>query len=112
MFQRIGAAAFKKDLGNTIALLDALGNPHFRFPSIHVAGTNGKGSVSSMLASVFAEAGYKVGLYTSPHLREFTERIRIDGLEIPQAAVVDFTARYKTAIEEIKPSFFEVVKLE
>lgn len=108
MFQRIGAAAFKKDLGNTLALLKALDNPHLRFPSVHVAGTNGKGSVSSMLASVLQESGYKVGLYTSPHLREFTERIRINGQEIPQEAVVDFTSRYKTVIEEIKPSFFEV----
>jgi dihydrofolate synthase/folylpolyglutamate synthase len=108
MFQRIGAAAFKKDLGNTIALLEALDNPHFRFPTIHVAGTNGKGSVSSMLNSVLMEAGYNVGLYTSPHLREFTERIRVNGLEIPQQAIVEFTAQYKKVIEEIKPSFFEV----
>lgn len=108
MFQRIGKAAFKKDLTNTLALLDALGNPHLRLHTVHVAGTNGKGSVSSMLASVLKEAGYKTGLYTSPHLKSFTERIRINGNELPEAYVVDFVERMRDSIEAINPSFFEV----
>ncbi|MCM2302070.1 MAG: bifunctional folylpolyglutamate synthase/dihydrofolate synthase, partial [Flavobacteriaceae bacterium] len=78
MFQRVGAVAFKKDLTNTIALANHLGNPQHHFKSIHVGGTNGKGSTSHMLASVLMEAGYKVGLYTSPHLKDFRERIRIN----------------------------------
>lgn len=108
MFQRVGAVAFKKDLGNTLKLCEALGNPHLRFKSIHVAGTNGKGSTCHMLSSIFQCAGYKTGLYTSPHLKEFTERIRIDGEEVSQAFVVDFVNRILPAIHEIKPSFFEI----
>jgi len=108
MFQRIGAAAFKKDLGPTIALCNYLGNPERKFKSIHVAGTNGKGSTSHALASILQEAGYSVGLYTSPHLKSFTERIRINGKEISQDAVVDFVARNKAYMEEIQPSFFEM----
>lgn len=108
MFQRVGAVAFKKDLGNTLKLCKALGDPHRRFKSIHVAGTNGKGSTCHMLASIFQCAGYKTGLYTSPHLKEFTERIKIDGQEISKDAVVDFVNRALPLIEEIKPSFFEI----
>ena len=107
-FQRIGAAAYKADLHNTIALLEVVGNPEKKFKSIHIAGTNGKGSCSHMLASILQEAGYKTGLYTSPHLKEFTERIKINGQEIEQQFVVDFVNRLEPAIERIKPSFFEI----
>jgi dihydrofolate synthase / folylpolyglutamate synthase len=107
-FQRIGAAAYKADLHNTIALLQSLGNPEKKFKSIHIAGTNGKGSSSHMLASILQEAGYKTGLYTSPHLKEFTERIKINGQEIDRQFVVDFVHRIQPAIEKIKPSFFEI----
>ena len=108
MFQRVGSSAFTKDLTNTIALCEALGNPQHRFKSIHIAGTNGKGSSSHMLASVLQAAGYKTGLYTSPHLKEFTERIRINGQEIDQDFVVDFVERIKPQIDKIRPSFFEI----
>lgn len=108
MFQRIGAAAFKKDLTNTIALCEHLGNPQSQFKSIHVAGTNGKGSTSHALCSVLMEVGYKVGLYTSPHLKSFTERIKINGNEIPEGDVVTFVAQNKPLLEELKPSFFEM----
>lgn len=108
MFQRQGAAAYKANLDNTIALCEAVGNPQHKFKSVHIAGTNGKGSTSSMLAAVFQCAGYKTGLYTSPHLKSFTERISINGAEISEAAVIDFTSTYKTDIERISPSFFEV----
>ena len=108
MFQRVGPKAFKKDLKNITRLCSALGNPQGRFSSVHIAGTNGKGSVSSMLASILQEAGYKIGLYTSPHLRSFTERIRINGQPIPEEGVISFVERNRSVIEEIKPSFFEV----
>jgi len=108
MFQRIGPAALKNDLSNTIALCEALGNPHTKFKSIHVAGTNGKGSTSHMLASILQTAGYKTGLYTSPHLKEFTERIRVNGEEISKAFVIDFVNRIRPVIERIQPSFFEI----
>lgn len=108
MFTRIGAAAIKKDLGNTIALCEALGNPHQKFRTIHVAGTNGKGSVSHMLAAVLQAAGYKTGLYTSPHLKDFRERIKINGEMMPEQDVVDFTENNKPCFEKIKPSFFEM----
>ncbi|GGF48516.1 bifunctional folylpolyglutamate synthase/dihydrofolate synthase [Echinicola rosea] len=108
MFQRIGAAAFKKDLSNTLKLCEHLGQPHKQFKSIHVAGTNGKGSSSHMLAAVLQEAGYKVGLYTSPHLKSFTERIKINGQEIPQDKVVDFVAQHRGFLDALKPSFFEM----
>jgi len=108
MFQRVGAVAYKSDLTNTLALCDALGNPHFKFKSIHIAGTNGKGSSSHMLASILQSAGYKTGLYTSPHLKEFTERIRINGEEVSKEFVVDFVERIKPSVEIIKPSFFEI----
>lgn len=108
MFQRVGAAALKPDLGNTIQLCHELGNPHLAFKSVHVAGTNGKGSTSHMLASILQSAGYKTGLYTSPHLKSFTERIRINGSEVSQTFVIDFVNRIQPAIERIKPSFFEI----
>ena len=108
MFQRVGASAYKKDLSNTVALCQALGNPQNKFKSVHVAGTNGKGSSSHAIASVLQEAGYKVGLYTSPHLKDFSERIRINGKPIPEAKVTDWVEAHKSAIEEIKPSFFEL----
>ena len=108
MFQRVGAVAFKKDLTNTLALCEELGNPQHKFKSVHVAGTNGKGSTSHMLAAILQSAGYKTGLYTSPHLKEFTERIRINGEEVPPLFVVNFVNRMQDAIENIKPSFFEL----
>jgi dihydrofolate synthase/folylpolyglutamate synthase len=108
MFSRIGAAAYKKDLGNTLALCDALGNPHRQFRSVHIAGTNGKGSVSHTLAAILQTAGYKTGLYTSPHLSDFRERIRIDGVMIPEAKVTGFVQRVQPLIESIEPSFFEL----
>lgn len=108
MFSRIGAAAIKKDLHNTIALCDALHNPQQQFKSIHIAGTNGKGSVSHMLAAVLQTAGYKVGLYTSPHLHDFRERIKINGEMISEEYVIDFTKRIQAQIDLIEPSFFEI----
>ena len=108
MFSRIGAAALKPDLTNTLALCEKLGNPHRYFPSIHIAGTNGKGSTSHMLAAVLQKAGYKTGLYTSPHLRDFRERIRINGEMIPKTTVVDFVAAITGSINAIEPSFFEL----
>ena len=108
MFSRTGAAALKMDLSNTIALCTALGNPQQRFKTIHVAGTNGKGSVSHLLASIMQEAGFKTGLYTSPHLQDFRERIRINGEMIPTELVVHFTENIKPLIASLEPSFFEV----
>ena len=108
VYQFVGAAAYKPDLSNTIQLLDLLDNPHHSFKSVHVAGTNGKGSVSHMLASVFQEAGYKTGLYTSPHLRDFRERIRINGEMIPEENVVKFIDTYKDKFEAMELSFFEM----
>ena len=108
MYQRIGAAAYKADLNNTIQLLNLLDNPQNNFKSVHVAGTNGKGSTSHMLASVFQEAGYKTGLYTSPHLRDFRERIRINGEMIPEENVVQFIDNYKEKFEAMELSFFEM----
>jgi len=108
MFSRIGAAAYRSDLTNTIALCNALGNPQDSFKSIHIAGTNGKGSTSHMLASVLQSAGYKTGLYTSPHLKDFRERIRLNGAKVPEPFVVDFIARIQPLIEQLEPSFFEI----
>lgn len=108
MFTRIGAAALKKDLHNTLVMCEKIGNPQEKFKTIHVGGTNGKGSTSHMLASVLQSAGYKTGLYTSPHLKDFRERIRINGEMISESFVADFTAREKALIEELNPSFFEV----
>jgi dihydrofolate synthase/folylpolyglutamate synthase len=107
MFQRVGAPAYKSDLKNTIVLCKMLGNPEQKFPSIHIAGTNGKGSVAHLVASVLQEAGYKVGLYTSPHLTDFRERIRINGKKIPKEKVVQFVQSNKSLLEKIEPSFFE-----
>jgi dihydrofolate synthase/folylpolyglutamate synthase len=108
MYSRIGAAAYKADLTNTLALCAAVGNPHHQFKSIHVGGTNGKGSVSHMLASVLQTGGYKTGLYTSPHLYDFRERIRINGAVIEESFVTKFTESVKDIIESINPSFFEI----
>jgi len=108
MFSRIGAAAYKADLTNTIALCALLGNPERKFKSIHIAGTNGKGSTSHMLAAIFQQAGYKTGLYTSPHLVDFRERIRINGEMISEAFVISFTEQMRAATEKIEPSFFEL----
>ncbi|MBK6995484.1 MAG: bifunctional folylpolyglutamate synthase/dihydrofolate synthase [Lewinellaceae bacterium] len=108
MFHRIGAAAYKNDLTNTIALCEHLGNPHQKFQSIHVGGTNGKGSVSHMLAAVCQASGMKTGLYVSPHYKDFRERIKIDGQYIPRRQVVDFVGLHREAIERIQPSFFEL----
>jgi len=108
MFTRVGSSAFKNDLTNTIALCERLDNPQHKFKSVHVGGTNGKGSTSHMLAAVLQTAGYKTGLYTSPHLKDFRERIRINGQMISEQEVVDFVADHKTAFEEIEPSFFEM----
>ena len=107
MFQRIGAAAYKANLDNTHALCDLLNHPENSFKSIHIAGTNGKGSTSHMLASVLQAAGYKTGLYTSPHLKDFRERIRINGKMISRNYVCGFVEDYKDAFEKIQPSFFE-----
>jgi dihydrofolate synthase/folylpolyglutamate synthase len=108
MFSRIGSAAIKKDLTNTLSICKHLGNPQEKFKSIHVAGTNGKGSVSHMLAAVFQTAGYKTGLYTSPHLYDFRERIKINGAMIPEEFVIRFVEKVKPLIETIQPSFFEI----
>ena len=108
MFSRIGKAALKPDLTNTIKLCTALGNPQTKFRSVHIAGTNGKGSTSHALAAVMQKAGYKTGLYTSPHLVDFRERIRINGLPVSKDWVVDFVTKHKQLIEEIQPSFFEI----
>lgn len=107
MFQRIGAAAYKSDLGNTIALMEALDNPQHKFKAIHIAGTNGKGSTSHLLASLLREKGLKVGLHTSPHLKDFRERIRVNGVMVEKDWVVDFVEKNKSLIEKIEPSFFE-----
>ena len=108
MYQRVGGAAYKVGLDNTIALLQMLDNPHRNFKSVHIAGTNGKGSTSHLLASIFQEAGYKTGLYTSPHLRDFRERIRINGEMIPEDNVVSFIQQHKEAFERMQLSFFEM----
>ena len=108
MYQRIGASAYKADLNTTIEIINYLDNPQDSFKSIHIAGTNGKGSTSHSLASVFQEAGYKTGLYTSPHLRDFRERIRINGEMIPENEVVDFIEKHKNKLEELELSFFEM----
>lgn len=108
MFTRDGASAFKKDLTNTVLLCQALDNPQNKFKSVHIAGTNGKGSSSHMLAAILQCAGYKTGLYTSPHLVDFRERIKINGEMIPKKDVVAFVTNYRRLIEDINPSFFEV----
>jgi len=107
MFHRIGAAAYRADLGNTIALCTLLGHPENSFKSIHVAGTNGKGSTSHLIASVLQSAGYKTGLCTSPHLKDFRERIRVNGKKIPKAYICDFVSSNKRSFESVQSSFFE-----
>lgn len=107
MYQRIGEAAYKVDLANTHLLCKLLSNPEHKFKSVHVAGTNGKGSTSHMLASVLQEAGYKVGLYTSPHLKDFRERVKINGEMITEQEVINFVAKHKAKFEKINLSFFE-----
>ncbi len=108
MYQNIGATAYKADLSNTIALCEHLGNPQNEIKTIHVAGTNGKGSTSHMLASILEEAGYKTGLYTSPHLKDFRERIKINGEEISEESVVRFIDQNKSFLESHNLSFFEM----
>ncbi len=108
MFQRIGGAAYKADLSTTLKLDEYFNHPHKKFASIHVAGTNGKGSVSHMLATVFQQAGYKTGLYTSPHLLDFRERIKINGQMIPEDEVVKWVEQHKSIFANLKPSFFEM----
>ncbi len=108
MFHRIGPAAYKADLSNTIALANYLENPERKFKSIHIAGTNGKGSVAHLLASILQEAGYKTGLCTSPHLKDFRERFRINGKMMPEDFVTDFVNHHKSFFETLRPSFFEM----
>ena len=108
MFTRIGEAALKKDLHNTVALCAQLGNPQDHFKTIHIGGTNGKGSTSHMLSAILQVAGYKTGLYTSPHLKDFRERIKINGEMIPESVVTDFVEQQNEFITELQPSFFEV----
>lgn len=108
VFHRIGKKAFKANLDNTIAFCEHLDNPQKKFKSIHIAGTNGKGSSSHFIASILQSAGYKTGLYTSPHLKSFTERIKINGEPIPEECVIQFVEDNKSFIEGVKPSFFEL----
>jgi dihydrofolate synthase / folylpolyglutamate synthase len=107
-YHRIGKAAYKSDLKNSITLDNYFRNPHLNYPSIHIAGTNGKGSVSHMIASVFQEAGFKTGLYTSPHLKDFRERIKVNGAMITEEEVIRFIEVNKSILESMKPSFFEM----
>ena len=106
-YQKLGGKAYKADLGNITKICELLNNPQHNIKTIHVAGTNGKGSTSHMIASVLQEAGYKVGLYTSPHLKDFRERIRINGESISQKEVIEFVHTNKNLLQEITPSFFE-----
>lgn len=108
MFHRIGAAAYKPDIGNISQLSADLGNPHLKFPVVHIAGSNGKGSTSHLTASVLMEAGYKVGLFTSPHLKDYRERIRVNGKKIDKTFVAEFVAQSKESWKSIEPSFFEI----
>ena len=108
MFHRIGPAAYKANLDNTYLLMNLLDNPHQKIKCIHIAGTNGKGSTSNMLASILQEAGYKTGLYTSPHLKDFRERIRVNGVMADENWIVDFVEKYKSDFDKIQPSFFEM----
>jgi dihydrofolate synthase/folylpolyglutamate synthase len=108
MYQRVGRSAIKTDLTNIKLLCEELGDPQNKFKSIHIAGTNGKGSSAHMIASVLQEAGFKTGLYTSPHLKNFTERIKLNGIEIPEDDIVNFVNANKAAIDKIQPSFFEI----
>ncbi|CAH0994946.1 Folylpolyglutamate synthase [Emticicia aquatica] len=108
VFHRQGEIAFKADLSNILKISEYLGNPHLKFRSIHIAGTNGKGSTSHFIAAILQSAGYKTGLYTSPHLKDFVERFRINGVSIEKANIVSFINKHKAFIEHLKPSFFEL----
>ena len=108
LFSKVGESAYKKDLTNTLSLCESIGNPQRKFKTIHIAGTNGKGSTSHMLASIFQTAGYKTGLYTSPHLKDFRERIKVNGEMCDEDFVIDFTKGILPMIQEIQPSFFEI----
>ncbi|MBL7931851.1 MAG: bifunctional folylpolyglutamate synthase/dihydrofolate synthase [Bacteroidia bacterium] len=107
MYQRVGAAAYKANLDNTVKITEILGKPHLKLKCIHVAGTNGKGSSSHMIAAIMQQCGYKTGLYTSPHLHDFRERIKVNGKMIPKNYVTEFVLKHKEAFEPIEPSFFE-----
>ncbi len=108
MFSKVGASALKNDLLNIRELCGILNHPETKFPSVHIAGTNGKGSTSHMLSAIFQQAGYKTGLYTSPHLHDFRERIRVNGVMMPEEDVIQFVARMRPSMDTIQPSFFEV----
>ena len=107
IYQRTGKIAYKADIGNIVKASEILENPHLNFKSVHIAGTNGKGSTAHMISSILQEAGYKVGLYTSPHLKDFRERFKINGKMISKKSVVNFVQQYKTDFEKIEMSFFE-----
>lgn len=107
-YHRVGKPAYKGNLDNTLELDRCFGHPHRKFRSVHVAGTNGKGSVSHMTASVLQEAGFRTGLYTSPHLKDFRERIRVDGIMISEEEVVRFVEQHDGLVRRISPSFFEL----
>lgn len=107
MFHRVGDSAYKKDLTNTLTLCASLDNPHQHYPVVHVAGTNGKGSTSHLIASMLQEMGFKVGLYTSPHYVDFRERIKINGILVTENYITDFVNRHETLLEQVQPSFFE-----
>ncbi|MEX0882176.1 MAG: Mur ligase family protein, partial [Cyclobacteriaceae bacterium] len=108
MYQRVGSTAFKKDLSNTYKLCERLGHPQDKLKCIHIAGTNGKGSTAHALASILQKEGYKTGLYTSPHLKSFRERIKINGREIPEKDVTDFVNSHQSFLLALQPSFFEM----
>ncbi|NIM34515.1 MAG: bifunctional folylpolyglutamate synthase/dihydrofolate synthase, partial [Hydrotalea flava] len=108
MFSKQGESAYKKDLTNTLLLCEKLRNPQQHFKTIHIAGTNGKGSTSHMLAAILQTAGYKTGLYTSPHLKDFRERIKVNGNLCSEEFIVSFTEQMIPAIQSIQPSFFEI----
>jgi len=108
MFSKVGQEAIKKGLDNITSLCEALGNPHLKFPSVHIAGTNGKGSTSHMIAGALQQCGYKTGLYTSPHLVDLRERVRINGKPVPEQFVVDFVEKTKKLVRDIQPSYFEL----
>ena len=108
MFQRVGSQAFKKDLTNIKALCEYLENPYEQYPCIHIAGTNGKGSTAHLISGVLQAHGYKVGLYTSPHYRDFRERIKVNGKYISRKYIVTFVEEHKAIFQKIKPSFFEI----
>ena len=111
MYQQQGASAYKKDLTNTIKLCEVLNNPHLSFKTIHIAGTNGKGSTAHLMAAMLTAQGYKTGLYISPHYVDFRERIRINGQLVSKRFVIDFTERVKPLLDEINPSFFEIFEV-